>query len=87
MVLKLAPQELTRLAEVVFQSLLNLEQRGVDLSRNFESWNQVAKSDIVSSVKDAAQYFGDSKLYQKLDIDAILAQFYHFESGDFLAHQ
>lgn len=83
-ILKLSLQELARLSEIVFQALLDLEQKGVELSSNFESWNQTAKSEIVNSIKDSSEYFGDSKLYQKLDVEAFLAQFYHFESGDFL---
>jgi len=84
---RLAPQEVVRLGEVVYNALLLIEEQGYDLSRNFETWAEAAKAKITSELNSSAEYFGDTKIASELDITALLKGFFHFESGEFLNSQ
>lgn len=83
----LAPQEVARLAETIYNSLVTVEAQGYNLGQNFENWKNLAKVKIESEITDAAEFFGDGKIAQKLDISALLEVFYNFESGDFQKQQ
>lgn len=78
-----APQEVVRLASIIYTALSEVEAEGFNLSQNFESWEGRARQKITDEILAAVEFFGDTRIIEKFDIVNTLKTFFKFESGDF----